>query len=318
MDFRNRSGLHNAGCEALCRALGDPRKMVLYYAGIMASLSALSLFLTFYLDQQIEGTGGLSMIGQRSVLSTIQNVLPIVQMVLLTALQLGYHMGILRIFRRQPADQQTLFQGFQRFGPWLRALLLEGVLLGGLMLLALYVSAIVFSLLPVAESFLTASQPLFESAALTGGAPVMDEALMDSLLRSMKPMLWIYPPVAALLVVPMLYRYRMTVFCLSEDTRSGALAAMRRSRMMLRRNRFALFRLDLTFWWYYLLLALAMVLAQGDLLLAMLNVSLPMSGGAAYLLFGVLGIAAQFAIQYFLMNRVTITYAAAYEALQTQ
>ena len=52
-----------------------------------------------------------------------------------------------------------------------------------------------------------------------------------------------------------------------------------------------------------------------DLFLELLGVTLPWSATVSYFLFLVLSLALQFILSYFAMNRVTLVYTAAYEAL---
>ena len=108
----------------------------------------------------------------------------------------------------------------------------------------------------------------------------------------------------------------MVGLCIADEPRVGALAAMRQSRDMLRRNRFALFKLDLSMWWYYLLQLLVTVICYGNVLLPMVGVTLPFNDTVAYFLFLVLSLIAQMAVAYFAMNRVNVTYAMAYESLR--
>lgn len=318
MDFRNRPALRGAACRALSDAYGSPKMLVLFYAGISAVLSAASMFLSFYLDHEIAGTGGLGNLGLRSVLSTIQQLLPLVQLVVVTGMGLGYHVGILRIVRSRSADHRTLAEGFRRFGPLIRSMLLQGLIYFGIMMAGMYLSVILFVVLPFSNAFNEVAEPILASIDITGGAAAVTEEMLDAVLPTLTPMFVIYGIVTLLLLVPRIYSLRMTQFCLAEDFRVGAVAAMRRSRMMLHRNRFALFRLDLGFWWYYGLLVLASALCYGDMLLPMVGVQLPMNAETGYLLFGVLGILMQFAVQVLLMNRVTAAYAVAYEALQAE
>ena len=59
------------------------RSLVLLYCGVLAVLTLGSSGLNLYLNDQISGTGGLSGIGLRSVLSTAQSVLQLVQLFVL-------------------------------------------------------------------------------------------------------------------------------------------------------------------------------------------------------------------------------------------
>ena len=87
---------------------------------------------------------------------------------------------------------------------------------------------------------------------------------------------------------------------------------------MMKRNGFALFRLDLSLWWYFLLTALASAVGYGDVLLPMVGITLPWPETVSYFLFYGLFLVIQFAIYYFFGNRVGITYALAYDSLLPQ
>ena len=79
-----------------------------------------------------------------------------------------------------------------------------------------------------------------------------------------------------------------------------------------------LFLLDLSFWWFYALQAGAVVLSYGDGIAAGLEITLPVSAGAAalisYLLYG----AAMLALFWRFGSYVQTTYAVAYDTLRYQ
>ena len=107
----------------------------------------------------------------------------------------------------------------------------------------------------------------------------------------------------------------MVTYRLIDEPYPRARLALRESRIMMHRNRFALFQLDLSFWWFYGLQLLVMVLCYGDMLLPLCGIELPFSETVSYFLFLALSLALQFAVYYFAMNRVAVTYAVAYTAL---
>ena len=130
------------------------------------------------------------------------------------------------------------------------------------------------------------------------------------------PMLLMLLVFYCLLVVPVLYLFRMAPYCLLEDPRAGAIAALRKSRAMMRRNRWNLLKLDVSLWWYYALSLIPMALCYGDVLLPMFGITLPFSATVAYFLCYGLYIVAQFLYCYLFQNSVEVTYAKAYEALK--
>lgn len=318
MNIRDRSAIHHTAGQSLHNAKGDPKKILLIYLGIVTVLSLAVAALSTILGNRIADTGGLSNMGLRSVLSTAKTVLPLIQSLVFLGLEMGYCTMALRICRGEPVSEQTLWSGFRRFFPLLRAQLLLGFLYFGVALLAVYPSAYIFLMLPMSADFYEVISPLMDSAAAQGTSFVVDEATVLAASDAMMPMLWIFALLFLLLFIPMHYRYRMITYRLIDQQRPGALRAMHESRTMMRRNRFALFRLDLQFWWFYLLQALIAAVCYGDVLLPALGVTFPWSDTVSYFLFLILSLALQFVVYYFFMNQVAVTYATTYEALQPQ
>lgn len=316
MDIRDRRTIHHTAAQSLDSAPGQPKKAMLVYAGISCLLSLLSAVLSLVLDSKIAGTGGLSNMGLRSILTTIQSILPIVQALVMACLGLGYHVAVLNMARQRSSGPKTLLEGFRRFGPLLRATILQALLYMGIGIIVMYASTYLFLLLPVSNDFYDVMAPLLSSVSVLDTGLTLDDATLTAAMNTMTPMLVIFAVLFLVIFLPFYYRYRMVMFSLADDSRPGALAALRESRQMMRGNRFALFKLDLSFWWYYLLEGIVAVVCYGDVLLPMLGVTLPWSGTVAYFVFYILSLALQLVLYYFAMNRVNVTYATAYEALR--
>ena len=77
-----------------------------------------------------------------------------------------------------------------------------------------------------------------------------------------------------------------------------------------------LFKLDLSFWWYYALLLLASCVSYGDVILPMLGIQLPINETIGFYLFFFLYLVMLFAIYYFLRNGVEVAYAKAYDSIR--
>lgn len=314
MNIRDRRAIHQTAARALDTASGNPGNIALVYAFICSVMALAMTVVTGVLTDRIGNTGGLSNIGLRSILSTGQTVLPIVQLVVTACLNLGYQICVLRIARGQDAAPGTLMDGFRNFGPILRAMFFQMLLYFSYGFLTMYLSSFIFMMTPFAQSFLTLMEPVLASAELSGGL-VLDEATLFSAMQAMIPMLWIWLGLFLLLFIPAWYGYRMVTFCIADNPRKGALASLHQSKMMLRRNRFALFRLDLTMWWFYALQILFSCLAYGDVILPMLGISLNWNPTFSYYFFFLLSLVLQVLTYYFLLNRVNVTYAVAYDTL---
>lgn len=297
----------------------DEKKIVLIFGGINILASLLVTVVNYCLGLQIDQTGGLSSFGLRSILSTLQTLLPIVQMFALLCLELGYMAAMLRISRGQYTSPQTLRAGMQRFWPMVRAILFQSLIYLGVGIASFYLAMQIFLITPLSNGFLEVLMPILSSAGqLDPTALLADEALQLQLLAGMVPMYILVLVIFSAAAVPIMYQYRMVNYVLLDKPGIGALAAMRESRDMMRRNRLSLFRLDLSFWWYYGLTLLGTAVCYGDLLLAVLGVELPWSDTVSYFLFYGLYLAIVLVSCYFLRNKVEVTYALAYDSIRPQ
>lgn len=318
MDIRDRAQLHRRAQEALAVRQDQMKKILLYYIGIITVLSLAASGLSALLSNRIADTGGLGAMGLRSALSTAQTVLPLVQMVVLMGLQLGYHRSALEVVRGRVVTRDHLFGGFRRFFPFLRAWILQGLLYFAAGFASLYAGTYLYLMLPVSAAFRNTVTPMITAAMDPSGTVTVTEEILAVIAANIAPILWIFAALYLLVVIPMHYRYRMTIFRILDQPRARAFAALRESRFLMRGNRIALLKLDLSFWWYYLLQVLASLVLYGDLVLPLLGVQLPISATASYFLFLILSLALQFVTFYFFMNRVTVTYALFYSGLLYQ
>lgn len=315
MDIRDRSAIHHSAGQSLENAKGDPKKILLVYLAIVTGLSLAVAVISVILSNRIADTGGLGNMGLRSMLSTAKSILPLIQSVILLGLEMGYFAIALDITRGNRISTDTLFGGFRRFFPLLRAQILLGFIYIGIGMLSVYPGAYIFLLLPISKDFYEVLTPMMESASTLTGTITVDEATMAAATEAMMPALWIIGILFLLLFIPVHYRYRMLTYRLIDQPRPGALRAMRESRAMMHRNGFALFRLDLSLWWFYALQLLVMALCYGDMLLPLVGITLPWSETVSYFVFMILSLLLQAVVYYFSMNRVAVTYATAYTAL---
>lgn len=309
MDIRNPKSLKQAASQALARGR-EPQNVITVYAGATVLISAVLTLANYWLSHQISGTGGLSNLGTRSILSTAQTVLPIVQMVVLMCLELGYLHAMMRIARGQYADHTDLKVGFQRFWPMLRMTLLQSLLYFAVGMAIFYFSIQIYMFTPWAEPLIELLLPYAAS-----GSVVPDDATAMQVMEMTLPAVILFLVVYLAVIIPVSFRFRMADYALLDDPKAGAIAALRTSRRMMRRNCLNLFKLDLHLWWYYLLSILSMAVCYGDMLLPMLGIELPLNATVSYFLFYGAYLVMLFSINYFLRNQVETSYVMAYESL---
>lgn len=304
MNITDRRGLKAEAKAALKNACYDPKRLILIHTGASVVLGLILALLDYLLECQIDGTGGLGGVGARSVLETVQSVLTIAQLAVVMFWQIGYVYVALKISRGEEAGIRDLFQGFRSFGPVLRMRLLTALLYGGMAIAGAYLASALFMFTPWADPVM---------AAYTEGS---EEAILEAAATVALPLMLVSAAVLLILMAPLYYRLRQAEFALMEDPRAGAMAAIRKSREMMRGRRIALFKLDLSFWWFYVLETLTGFLVFGDVVLEMAGVALPWSETVSYYLSLALCYLCTLALYWWRGNEVRVTYARAYEALK--
>ena len=318
MDLLDRRGLKNAAGDALARASRNPKRIILIHTAVSLGIMLLVAVLDYVLSGQIENTGGLSGLGTRSVLTTVQSILQMVQMAVLPFWEIGYLYAAMKMAVKEPAEPGTLLEGFRRFGPLFRIMLLKGLIFLVLGFVCTYVATQIFVMTPLSTPMLEAMAPVLNDPTLMESAAgeealmqVVDQALDDAML----PLLIITGILLCLVYIPISYRLRLVNYSVLENPREGALVAFRRSFRLMRGNCLEMFLLDLSFWWYYLLQILINLVCYGDLILSLAGVSLPWSGELSFFLFYILALAGQFVLYFLARNKVEVTYVTAYHVL---
>ena len=293
----------------------NAQHVVFVYIGIMTLTAALVTVINYCLGLQIAKTGGLSNMGLRSVLSTIQSVLPMLQNVLGMCLQIGYIAAMMRISRRQYTSYHTLKLGFDRFWLLLRTTLLQFFIYIAACVACSWVAAQIFMFTPAAASLTELIAPIMAEGTLPMDI-MLDEAMYNRLAMAMLPMFAILAVLYAIIMIPLTYSFRMVNYIIVDKPALPAGVILKESRRMMKGHRFRLLKLDLGLWWWYLLSLVIGMVGYGDRLLSMLGVSLPMHKDAAYFLFYAIFLAAQFAAFFFLRNRVEAAYVQFYDCIR--
>lgn len=296
-------------------AAPNARKVTLIYAGIITALAALVTIINYTLGLQIDKTGGLSNMGLRTMLSTFQQVLPMVQSMVTMCLEVSFLAAMLRVSRQQFTSEQTLKLGFDRFWVLLRSTLIQAGMYMAAGIAAFWVAMQVYLITPLSNAAMDILTPLVSDGAFDISL-LENEALASQLVTAMLPLFALFGILYAIFATPMSYGMRMTNYVIIDKPGMGAMYAIRESKKMMRGSRMRLFRLDLSLWWWYAISILSMVLCYGDVLLSMAGVQLPWSDTASYFLFYALFLAAQAIACCFLRARVEVVYAQAYDALK--
>lgn len=318
MNIRDVKSLKQFASQRLDHAR-EAKKIVLIFGGILTAMAVVMTLIQFLLDMQINKTGGLGSMGTRSILSTVKQVLPVLEMVVSTCLSIGYLASMLRVARGQYVSPKTLRLGFERFWVLLRKTLLEGLIYLGVAVASMYASMFFYMITPLSRGLMEVLTPLVnESTLLDPVSLLSDPQVYDQIIGAMLPFFVLFLVVFCLVAIPIAYRYRMADYVLIDHPEKGSFAILRESRKMMRGNCLNLLRVDLNLWWYYGAVVLVTLIGYGDMLLSLAGVTFPWSEDAVYYIFFAVYQLLQLGLCVWLRNRVETTYALSYDAIRPQ
>ena len=284
---------------------------VLLHTGAILLVSLLLTVADFFLNQQIGATGGLSGMGFRAILATAQTLLRLLETIALPFWSMGYIYYILQVVRHENAEYSDLLQGFRRWLPILRLKMLMLALAFGLMLICSYIGSFIFMMTPWATPLIETMSQL----STTADQQLIIDTILSLSDSIMLPALGICAVLFCIVGAFVFFRYRMAEYWLMAHPEGGALAALRNSRKAMKGNCIALLKVDLHFWWFYLLEALIAVLCYADQILSYFGIEMTGSAFVVYLLFFGLYLLARLGLYYWKRNELSATYAHAYLSL---
>jgi len=299
-------------------AAGLKNKILLFFCGIVLALCVVITGASYLLDHMMRNAGGLGGLGKRTMIETIQRLLPVVNIVAMLILELGLWNAMLRICRGQYASPQSLKMGLSRFFPWLRCTLLQTIIYTFIGIFLMNAAMVIFFILPISRNALELTVPLvtrYPDPVEMMDAMTADPELLMNLFRSIIPVYIIMAVLAFPVCMPVVYRLRLARLIILDDPTAGAFRALFGSFRMTKGYWRFFLKLDLSFWWYYLLLALSFAVNYADLLLAAVGQPLPISAAGASLFVYILSLASQLAIYYFLRPKVQVSTALIYDAI---
>ena len=317
MNLKNPRAIRTAALESLATQ-PNHHKVPLVYAGIFSLLSLAVVVVNHIISLKIDNMTGLANMGSRAIFSTISSVLSMVPTIFIIGWEMGYLTCVLRYARRRYVEPLDLKNGFSRFWPILRAKILMGLVYVGLAIGCMYLSVFIFMSLPISNAFYELMIPLMDSVTVMSTAITIDEATLAAASAAMWPAFVIFGVVFLVASLPVFYGFRMVHFCICDNGHRGALAAMKASRTMMKGHKRELFKLDLSFWWFFLLEGLVSVLCYLDFLLPMAGITLPLPEAVSYYGFYVLSLAGQVLLYWAFLNRVTVSRAIFYDAIRPQ
>ena len=253
------------------------RTLVLWFCGVLAALTLGSNGLNLYLDSQIGNTGGLEGIGMRSLLQTVQTILSYINQFFGPFWTAGFLAAMLAMVRGIRPKPRDLTEGFRRPLRILGYVAFEAAAALLLLVAVVNLSSILFTLSPMGADFAENMAPLLlDAEALTPECLLNQELIsLDALIASLLPMFVITGVLYLPLFAVMAYGFRLALY-LVMDRGIGAIPAHFLSLRLMRGHKLQMLRLDLSWWWYYLLGAVCYAVAYLPTVLLLLGVGLPM------------------------------------------
>lgn len=315
MTIRDRKALRQTADRRLHAASYRPNRLVLIHSGITLAAGLLVTVVQYILQQQMQTHSGLSGLETRTILETAALVLSVIVMILQPFWNMGIVYAALRIARGKSAYPHTLAEGFRRWGPVLRLELMQLLIFSILAFAAVYASSILFVFTPAGTELGEQLQAMIlsgEYADYYQLAENLSPEMMTQIYRVVRP---IFAVVAFVLMVPAFYRLRMASYVLMDQHGTGAWKAIRTSNRIMKRKGVSLLRLDLGFWWYYLLSLVLTLPLYADLLLGVMKIRLPLEDEQIMVIGGVVYAVLMLVFESIALPKVMTTYALAYDAL---
>lgn len=308
----NSSALQRRTNTALQNATYDPKKLVLLHTSVTLGSSLLVAVVNMLLSLQIADTGGLSGLGLRSILSTIQSVLTFIVTVGLPFWQIGIIFAALRWSREEEAGPKTLLRGFLQFRSVLGLYLLRALIFALLGVLVFYIGSLIFMLTPLSEPIWDVFEPLVNGSMTSQEMEAyLTAERLNATMKHLLPMLGISVVLYAVIAIPLFYRLRFVEYALADG--ASATKALSISFRLTKKKCIGLFKLDLHFWWYYLVLVLLTVLNSGNDILSEAGVAMPFSTEVGTVVFYLAATAGQIAFCCRYQATISTTYAFAYQ-----
>lgn len=315
MELSDRAGLKARARELLSATDYSHRSLVLLHTGGNLTVNLTLSILLYAIGSQMEGTGGLAGMQTRAIWSTLQTILFYAVPLILLLWQASYYRVAIGFARGERVQPNALLSGFRHPLSVLGCNAWPGLQYMARAILCTIAASIIISFTPFVEPIAQIVEQL--PTELVDGQVIMvvNDEVTAQLVPYMTPILVVF----ALLFIPsalrLFCRYRLAMYLLMDGNVRSCLTALRMSRWKMFGRKLKLFRLDLSFWWYYLLQGVALAVCYLQFWLPYLGITLPISGYTAgvavYLLYALVQLGVDLAAK----NYVTTTYALAYDAI---
>lgn len=305
--------LRQSADKRLDFAAYSPRRLVLIHTAVSLGASLVVGLLNLLFAQMIAKTGGLGGLAARSMLETAQAVLELAVTVALPFWNISLTRAALCWARGELAEPPTLLEGFRRFRSVLGVKLLIALIFLGLCMAVSYLGSMLFLFTPFSGGLIEALDPIMQETGVLNPEVLLTDEMMAQLSSAAVPLMIFVGILFGAIAIPVWYRVRFADFAVMDGGR--AVFSLAESFRITKKKALQIFKIDLHFWWFYLLQLLTVILCYGDSILAELGVVLPISAEVSYVLFYGAGILLQGLLLWYCQAKVSAVYALAYETL---
>jgi hypothetical protein len=254
------------------------KKLLLIYCGVICALTLGVPALDLFLSDQIGTTGGLAGMRLRTVLQTIREILNLVNQFFGYFWSAGFVIAMMAMVLGREPQTRDLTGGFRRFFRVLGHIAFEFLFVVALLLAAGNLAAMLFSMSPqggalVRELTAITSDP---NLLTPEGLLNVDLIPMDLLAAIALPMTIITIVIFLPLYIWLSYGFRLSLYLLLDGTVPSAFQARFLSLRLMRGHKWSMLKLDLSFWWYYLLVTVITAVGYLDVILSLAGIPLPM------------------------------------------
>ena len=290
--------------NATLQTLPSVKRLALLHVVVLL-LSSLLMPLSYELSASaMDGMTGIAALNQRAILKTVTPVVQLLLYILTPFWSFGFLQVALQASRGERPTAGSLLAGFRHWWPLLRFMLSIAITCLAFIMASSWVSSFTYMMTPWGMLLQEELMPLMEEAQTD---PAAMEALAFTIIERIWPVYLIAFLGSILLIVLYLYRIRLAPYLIFEGERRPRYATAK-SRQATRGHRLWWFKLDLSFWWYYGLQALAVGVSYCYLLFG--------NSDLAYWIFYGLSLLVQLLVTWQFAGKVETTYALAYQALK--
>lgn len=276
MAILNTRELKYRGAAAAAHFRPEGRRLVLVYCAVLALVGLGSNGLNLYLNSQISQTGGLGGLGMRSMLQTIQSVLNYVNMFFGPFWSAGFLLAMLGMVRGSAPRAEDLTGGFRRFGRIFSGMIFQLMVTVLVVVGAANVASILFSMTPTGMRFAQLMQQLASDPGFITGNINLEQLPLEGLQEGLFWLLGLTMVLFLPVYIRISYSFRMATYLMVERPIGGFQAHFQSMRLM-RGHKWQLFKMDLSYWWYYVLGVVISVVGYLDVILGLAGVAVPVN-----------------------------------------